>query len=173
MAAGGVWEHRHGELAQQLPEAVARVVTARALVGGGPHVPRSHELGALLRPRRARTRKDPHSAHARRVSGAPDRGRVHVEAMVASAGYVDITVTDTGMGMSESEVLTAMTPFGQVDAGFNKRHEGTGLGIPIAFALARLHNGDLKIASVKGQGTRVTITLPTFSPSQIQPPLVH
>jgi two-component system, cell cycle sensor histidine kinase PleC len=107
------------------------------------------------------------------VKFTPDRGRVHVEAMVASGGYVDVTVTDTGMGMSESEVLTAMTPFGQVDAGFNKRHEGTGLGIPIAFALAKLHNGDLRISSVKGQGTRVTITLPIVTDQNSQPHKIH
>ena len=69
-------------------------------------------------------------------------------------------ISDTGMGMSLAEIETAMSPFGQVDAGFNKRHEGTGLGLPIAYALARLHGGDLQIESKKGAGTRVTVTLP-------------
>ena len=38
--------------------------------------------------------------------------------------------------MSPAEVETAMRPFGQIDTAFNKRHEGTGLGLPIAYALA-------------------------------------
>ena len=54
-----------------------------------------------------------------------------------------------------------MRPFGQIDTAFSKRHEGTGLGLPIAYALARLHGGDLRIDSQKGQGTRVTVILPT------------
>ena len=63
--------------------------------------------------------------------------------------------------MSPAEIETAMRPFGQIDTGFNKRHEGTGLGLPIAYALARLHGGDLRIDSQKGRGTRVTVILPT------------
>jgi two-component system, cell cycle sensor histidine kinase PleC len=94
------------------------------------------------------------------VKFTPERGRVQVDASVATDAYVQISVTDTGIGMSDSEILTAMSPFGQVDAGFNKRHEGTGLGIPIAYALSKLHQGDLHISSIKGEGTRVTVTLP-------------
>jgi two-component system, cell cycle sensor histidine kinase PleC len=76
-------------------------------------------------------------------------------------GYAVIEVTDTGCGMTPAEVETAMRPFGQIDTAFSKRHEGTGLGLPIAYALARLHGGDLRIDSQKGQGTRVTVILPT------------
>ena len=54
--------------------------------------------------------------------------------------------------MTPAEIETAMRPFGQIDTAFNKRHEGTGLGLPIAYALARLHGGDLRIDSQKGQG---------------------
>ena len=56
-----------------------------------------------------------------------------------------------------------MRPFGQIDTAFNKRHEGTGLGLPIAYALARLHGGDLRIDSQKGAGTRVSVILPLAS----------
>jgi signal transduction histidine kinase len=77
-----------------------------------------------------------------------------------------ITVTDTGGGMSPSEIETAMRPFGQVDAGFNKRHEGTGLGLPISVALTRLHGGTLTIDSEKGRGTRVNIAIPAFDPQR-------
>ena len=70
--------------------------------------------------------------------------------------------------MSLAEIETAMSPFGQVDAGFNKRHEGTGLGLPIAYALARLHGGDLQIESKKGAGTRVTVSLPMAASAACQ-----
>jgi two-component system cell cycle sensor histidine kinase PleC len=97
------------------------------------------------------------------VKFTPKKGRIRVEAGLAQHGYAVVAVTDTGEGMSASEIETAMRPFGQVETGFNKRHEGTGLGLPIAYALARLHGGDLRIDSQKGAGTRVTVILPTMS----------
>jgi two-component system, cell cycle sensor histidine kinase PleC len=94
------------------------------------------------------------------VKFTPDWGRVRLEAEVRIDGFATITVADSGAGMDAAEIDTAMSPFGQVDSGFNKRHEGTGLGLPIALALARLHNGDLQIQSAKGAGTRVSIFIP-------------
>ncbi len=94
------------------------------------------------------------------VKFTPERGRIRIEAGPFQQGFALISVTDTGPGMTPSEVETAMRPFGQVDTAFNKRHEGTGLGLPIAYALARMHGGDLRIDSQKGAGTRVTIIMP-------------
>lgn len=94
------------------------------------------------------------------VKFTPDWGRVRVDASVRTEDFVTITITDTGQGMNAEEIDTAMRPFGQVESGFNKRHEGTGLGLPIAYALAKLHGGDLEIQSAKGAGTRVTILIP-------------
>ena len=94
------------------------------------------------------------------VKFTPEWGRVRVEANAKSADFVTISITDTGIGMSPEEVDTAMRPFGQVESGFNKRHEGTGLGLPIAYALTKLHHGDLQIQSTKGTGTRVTVLIP-------------
>ncbi len=68
-------------------------------------------------------------------------------------------VSDTGIGMSEAEIKVALEPFGQVDAGTSRRHEGTGLGLPLAARLTELHGGTFRIASRKGHGTTVTLTL--------------
>jgi two-component system cell cycle sensor histidine kinase PleC len=94
------------------------------------------------------------------VKFTPDKGRVKVEAQALDRCHAAVTVTDTGIGMSPDEIETALRPFGQIDTGFNKRHEGTGLGLPIAHALTRMHGGDLRIDSAKGQGTRICIILP-------------
>src|SRR5207249_885659 len=69
-------------------------------------------------------------------------------------------VRDTGVGMSEAEIKIALEPFGQVDAGFSRNHEGTGLGLPLASRLAELHGGSLDIESRKGHGTTATVRLP-------------
>jgi two-component system, cell cycle sensor histidine kinase PleC len=97
----------------------------------------------------------------------PEWGRIRVDASVMSEDFATISVTDTGPGMSLDEIDTAMSPFGQVESGFNKRHEGTGLGLPIAYALARLHGGDLTIHSTKGAGTRVTVIIPLATTTKL------
>ena len=94
------------------------------------------------------------------VKFTPAKGDIAIEARETPQGFLAVAVTDTGIGMSPAEVDTALRPFGQVDSGFNKRHEGTGLGLPIAHALARMHGGDLRIESQKGRGTRVTLLIP-------------
>ncbi len=103
------------------------------------------------------------------IKFTPDGGRVHVKIDMGVRGFVAIAVTDTGLGMSPQDIDTAMRPFGQVDSGFNKKHEGTGLGLPISYALARLHGGNLTVESERDKGTRVTVTLPVHVPSSMIP----
>jgi two-component system cell cycle sensor histidine kinase PleC len=78
----------------------------------------------------------------------------------ANPTAVVVTVRDTGVGMTEEEIAVALTPFGQVDASHTRWREGTGLGLPIARALVQLHGGELKIRSVKGEGTSVEVSIP-------------
>jgi two-component system cell cycle sensor histidine kinase PleC len=107
------------------------------------------------------------------VKFTPEKGRIRIEASLLQQGYAVISVTDNGIGMSPSEIETAMRPFGQIDTAFNKRHEGTGLGLPIAYALARLHGGDLRIDSQKNAGTRVSLILPTVDSKPAAEPNIH
>ena len=74
--------------------------------------------------------------------------------------HVVVGVTDTGIGMTDEEISIALTPFGQVDASHARWREGTGLGLPIARALVQLHGGTLTIASKKGAGTTVEVSIP-------------
>ncbi|MGH6799482.1 MAG: sensor histidine kinase, partial [Roseiarcus sp.] len=75
-------------------------------------------------------------------------------------GAVVIHVIDRGIGMDEAEVATAVTRFGQVASTWNRKHAGTGLGLPLAIGLVELHGGKLDIKSRKGDGTTVTVTFP-------------
>ena len=87
-------------------------------------------------------------------------GSVVVSAGLAEDGGVDISVEDTGIGMSEDEVVLAFQPFSQVESALNRKYEGTGLGLPITKTLTELHGGRLAIKSAPGVGTVVTIHLP-------------
>jgi two-component system cell cycle sensor histidine kinase PleC len=53
-----------------------------------------------------------------------------------------------------------MSPYGQIDSKVSRKHHGTGLGLPISRSLARLHGGDLIIASTPGKGTEIRLVLP-------------
>ncbi len=75
-------------------------------------------------------------------------------------GGVRFVVRDTGSGMTAAEIEIALELFGQVDAGLARRHEGTGLGLPLARKLAELHGGSLTVESEKGRGTTITVALP-------------
>jgi len=87
-------------------------------------------------------------------------GSVVVAVARGADGGVRFEVRDTGPGMTEREIETALEPFGQVDAGHARRYEGTGLGLPLALRLTELHGGRLTVSSVKGVGTTVTVNMP-------------
>ncbi len=67
---------------------------------------------------------------------------------------VDIVVRDTGIGMDPAEIPMALSPFGQVDQGLARRHEGTGLGLPLVRRMIELHQGVLSISSARGKAPR-------------------
>jgi signal transduction histidine kinase len=86
-------------------------------------------------------------------------GSVTLAIRHAETGGVVLEVRDTGPGMTAAGIEVALQPFGQVDGGL-ARHNGTGLGLPLARELAELHGGSLHVDSEKGHGTTVTVTLP-------------
>ena len=88
-------------------------------------------------------------------------GTVSIETSRTAAGGSAVLIRNTGTSMSNEEISIALMPFGQVDGSRARWREGTGLGLPIAKALAELHGGRLTISSVEAERTEVTVTLPT------------
>jgi PAS domain S-box-containing protein len=76
------------------------------------------------------------------------------------SGAVTIEVIDHGIGMDAEEVALAMTRFGQVASAWTRKHDGTGLGLPLAIGLTEIHGGTLVVRSTKGVGTTVTVAFP-------------
>jgi signal transduction histidine kinase len=89
---------------------------------------------------------------------------VSLTAGLAADGWVELSVRDQGIGMRPEDIEKALTPFAQIDQGANRRHEGIGLGLPLALRLAEAHDGTLRLDSAPGQGCAATIRLP---PSRI------
>ena len=94
------------------------------------------------------------------IKFTPAGGRVTVKAALEANGGMRITVSDTGIGMNPEDITKAMSPYGQIDSRVSRKHEGTGLGLPISHSLARLHDGELDVQSKPGQGTSITLILP-------------
>ena len=94
------------------------------------------------------------------VKFTPAGGRVAVAAGIAPDRGFEIAVSDTGIGIGSEDISRALEPFVQVDSTFSRRHEGTGLGLPLSKAMIELNGGSLKIESDLGAGTKVTVRFP-------------
>jgi cell cycle sensor histidine kinase DivJ len=93
------------------------------------------------------------------IKFTPRGGRVTVSAACAGPELV-ITVEDTGVGIEADDLPRLGEAFFQARASYDRRHDGSGLGLSIVKALVHLHHGDMDIRSRLNEGTRVTIRLP-------------
>ena len=94
------------------------------------------------------------------VKFTPVHGRVEISSELQPGVGLLIVVRDTGIGIAKNDIPRVLEPFVQVESSLSRRHEGTGLGLPLVDALTRLHGGQLRIESNLGVGTVVTVTFP-------------
>ncbi len=94
------------------------------------------------------------------VKFTPGGGTVSIAGMLDDAGAMVLMVVDTGIGIEAADIPRALEPFVQLEAGFGRKYEGSGLGLPLCRALTELHGGILEIDSEVGRGTTVTVRLP-------------
>ena len=92
-----------------------------------------------------------------RVFPPPDEGHAH---------YLEIAVTDTGIGIHVAALRELFQPFMQVDSSLSRKFEGTGLGLTMVQRLVELHGGGLMVRSVAGQGSTFAVWLPWRSPDE-------
>ena len=98
-----------------------------------------------------------------------DAGRVAVRAR-AVEGMVEVTVSDTGVGIPESALGYIFESFRQADGSSTRRHGGTGLGLAIARQLIEMQGGTIRVASTPGQGSDFTFSLPVVAVGQLAAP---
>jgi PAS domain S-box-containing protein len=74
--------------------------------------------------------------------------------------FLQLSVTDSGIGISSEGVEQLFKRFSQVDSGLARKFEGTGLGLALVKLLAELHGGTVALQSVVGEGSCFTVWLP-------------
>ena len=97
------------------------------------------------------------------VKFTPEGGKVWIETM-GDAGFVRVTVGDTGIGIPAVEQENIFDKFYQVGNTTRGVREGTGLGLSITKELVQMHGGWMEVDSTPGQGSRFTFTLPIATP---------
>ena len=74
--------------------------------------------------------------------------------------WIELTVADTGIGMTAEQHAKLFEEFTQADASTAQHFGGTGLGLAITRKLARMMGGDVTVASEPGKGSVFTVHLP-------------
>ncbi len=93
------------------------------------------------------------------VKFTPRGGRITVSAL-CDGPKLSVSVEDTGVGIGEDDLPRLGEAFFQARASYDRKHDGSGLGLSIVKGLVELHDGDIDIRSRLGEGTRVTVRLP-------------
>jgi signal transduction histidine kinase len=102
------------------------------------------------------------------VKFTPEGGRIEIAARQTD-GSVEISVSDTGIGIAPVDQPKIFEEFRQVGSDYAHKVEGTGLGLTLAKKFVELHGGHIWVQSEPGQGSTFTFTLPVrpTAPAQL------
>jgi signal transduction histidine kinase len=93
------------------------------------------------------------------IKFTPEGGRVEVRAEPVD-GHVELSVSDTGVGIAPADQEAVFEEFRQVGTDYAKKREGTGLGLALARRFVELHGGRIWVKSAPGEGSTFTFSLP-------------
>ena len=102
------------------------------------------------------------------INYSPEGTKVSVSSTVES-GIVNISVTDQGIGIPESDLDRIFERFYRVDPARSRQTGGTGLGLSIVKHVALKHGGEVKVWSSENVGSTFSLRLPIYVPSEEVP----
>ena len=143
-----------------IAQSVSRLVAARAVEGRvkvSLHIPADFPM---LRGEEKALKQILTNLLTNAVKFTAEGGGVTLSAMIDEQGRMKLCVIDSGIGIAEKDIPVALAPFGQIESALSRKHQGTGLGLPLTKALVELHGGMLYITSELGIGTTVTVLFP-------------
>jgi signal transduction histidine kinase len=90
-------------------------------------------------------------------------GEVEVGCSCSADNIYTFYVSDTGIGIDDEKIPFIFEKFSQIEGGLSRTYSGSGLGLSIVKSFIELLDGTIEVASVKGKGSRFTITIPDKS----------
>ena len=160
-----------GGLTLRTADADLREIARSAADAVGPLLESRHRLVLDLPERRVRVKVDADRTKtiianllSNAIKYSPEGGVITCQVR-SRAGVARVTVSDQGLGISRDGMPTLFTRFGRVITPETEHLKGTGLGLFLGRQLARMHGGDITVASIEGKGSTFTLQLPT-APSQ-------
>jgi GAF domain-containing protein/ActR/RegA family two-component response regulator/HAMP domain-containing protein len=96
-----------------------------------------------------------------------DEGSVTLSAFLTTEDdqlYIQVSVTDTGIGIAEKDMPLLFQAFQQLDDSLTRKVGGTGMGLPLAKSLTELQHGRIWLESQPGAGSTFSITIPIAPP---------
>lgn len=100
-----------------------------------------------------------------------DTGKVEISAQVLVGenpeySLMEVSITDTGIGIPEDKIPLIFQPFEQVDGSISRLYNGTGIGLSITKDLLRLHGGYIEVESEPGKGSSFIFRIPIRRPPE-------
>jgi PAS domain S-box-containing protein len=89
-----------------------------------------------------------------------NHGKVRLEVALDGLGWLELRVSDTGIGMTDEQRARLFRPFVQADSSTTRRYGGTGLGLAISQRFCEMMGGRIDVSSRPGQGSTFTVRLP-------------
>jgi two-component system sensor histidine kinase SenX3 len=99
------------------------------------------------------------------INYSPEKTKVSVNSTIKE-GLIEVSVTDQGIGISESELGRIFERFYRVDPARSRQTGGTGLGLSIVKHVALNHGGDVRVWSKENVGSTFSILLPIAPPEE-------
>ncbi|HEX2683352.1 MAG TPA: response regulator, partial [Ferruginibacter sp.] len=88
-------------------------------------------------------------------------GSISISLGIASNNFLELKVTDTGVGIPDEELPNMFQRFHRVQGSAGRTHEGTGIGLSLVSELVKLHGGEVSVSSKLNVGSEFTVMIPT------------
>jgi signal transduction histidine kinase len=96
------------------------------------------------------------------IKFTPEKGEVKVTIREKHRGFLEVSIQDTGIGISPEDQSKLFKPFSQIDSSISRKYEGTGLGLSIVKEFLKMQNGTIWFESQPGKGSTFTFKLPVI-----------
>ncbi|MBU0709138.1 MAG: hypothetical protein KJ793_00280 [Candidatus Omnitrophica bacterium] len=101
------------------------------------------------------------------IKFTPSGGKIMIISKKRDTKFIEISVTDTGIGIDKKDISKLFTRFRQLDSSLTRKVGGTGLGLAICREIIQMHGGKIWAKSEVGKGSVFVFTLPVLSEKNI------